>query len=269
MIIGADASDESLGLIGAIPPEVRSRLTEPGTIVVDESDLENLGLRHGTGEEGEINQRRVRIVGTVTGFRGHNFIFIFCSLQTARLLLPMFGQNQDLTMCVLARCRQPGQADAVVNRLRERYPDMGVYNSKELSLKVRLYWLFRSSGGTVLVCTVGLALLVGLVVTSQTLSAAVLAALREYAVLDALGISRRRLSGLVLAQSFWIGAGGLLLAVPITCGLSWGATLLRTRILLPPALVLLTVVLTLIMALLSGMTALRPLRHVEPANLLR
>jgi len=52
-------------------------------------------------------------------------------------------------------------------------------------------------------CTVVLALVVGLAVTSQTLYAAAVASLREYAVLDALGIPRWRLAALVLATSFW------------------------------------------------------------------
>ena len=66
----------------------------------------------------------------------------------------------------------------------------------------------------VLICTMVLALLVGLAVTSETLYAAVLAQSKEFAVLEALGIPRRHVVGLVLAQSFWLGVGGILLALP-------------------------------------------------------
>jgi putative ABC transport system permease protein len=268
-IIGSRLDADSLGVIGAIPPEVRARLTEPGTVVVDEWDLENLGLRRGVDQAAELNSLAVRVVGTVRGFQGHNFIYVFCSLETARRLLPPFGQRRDLTMCVLARCRNPADAPAVVQRLRTRYPDMGVYTRGELARRVQIYWLFRSTGGTVMLCTIVLAVLVGLVVTSQTLYAAVLASLREYAVLDALGIRRLRLAGLVMAQSFWIGALGIVLALPVTLALSWSAVLIRTRVLLPGVLLLATTGLTMGMALLSGLSALRPLRQVEPATLLR
>ena len=37
----------------------------------------------------------------------------------------------------------------------------------------------------------------------------VLAALREYAVLRALGIPRWRMAGLVMAQSLWVGLAGI------------------------------------------------------------
>ncbi len=268
-IVGFHLDDPSLGRITAIPPDLLTQLSEPGTIVVDRWDLENLGLNKGTGEAGELNQKRVRVVGTVSGFRGHNFIFIFCSLQTARMLLPAFHEGSHLTMCVLAHCQKPEQVEPVVRRLREQYPDMGIYPRHELSNRVQFYWLFRSTGGTVLLCTVGLAMLVGFVVTAQTLNAAVLAALREYAVLDALGIPRSRLIGLVLAKSFWIGAGGILVAIPITYALAWAALLIKARVMVPWELLLATMALTLPMAVMSGFLALRTLRHIEPVSLLR
>ena len=59
-----------------------------------------------------------------------------------------------------------------------------------------------------------LSLLVGLAITSQTLYAATVASLREYAVLRALGIPRRRMAGLVMAQSLWVGLAGIALALP-------------------------------------------------------
>ena len=268
-IVGFALDEGSLGILDAISPEVRLRLEEPGTIVVDRWDLANLGLRTGIDETAELNHRRVRVVGTVKGFQGHNFIYTFCSLRTARMLLPVFQHYPDTSMCLLASCQPGTDVPALIGELRAEYPEMGIYTREELSYKVRAYWLLRSTGGTVMVCTVSLALLVGLVVTSQTLHAAVLAALREYAVLDALGVPRWRLLALVLIKSFWIGLAGLLLALPVCFLLSWAALLIRTRVILPPALLLLTVLLTLVMSGLSGLLALRALRRVEPATLLR
>ncbi len=268
-LIGSRLDAGSLGVVRELSPDVRARLAEPGAVVVDEWDLENLGLSKGVGEHAELNGRRVRVVGTVRGFQGHNFIYVFCSLETARMLMPEFMQHPEMTMCVLARCKDPADAPAVVERLRRLHPDMGVYTRAELSRRVQMYWLFRSTGGTVMLCTISLALLVGLVVTSQTLYAAVLASLREYAVLDAMGIPRWRLIVLTLAKSFWIGAFGILLAFPVVLVLSWAALLMRTRVLLPVEMLLVTAALTMGMALVSGISALRPLRQVEPATLLR
>jgi putative ABC transport system permease protein len=114
-----------------------------------------------------------------------------------------------------------------------------------------------------------LSLLVGLAITSQTLYAATVAALREHAVLRALGIPRWRMAGLVMAQSLWVGLGGIALALPMIFALAAGGESAGTRVLLPPWLLGLGAGLTLAMALLSGLAALRSLRLVEPITLLR
>jgi putative ABC transport system permease protein len=185
------------------------------------------------------------------------------------MLLPIFEANPAQTMYVLARCHTPQEAATVVDRLRKAHPDMAVFTSAEFSRRTRSYWLIRSKAGTAMACTVVLALLVGLVVTSQTLYAATAASLREYAVLDALGIPRKCMVGLVLAKSFWIGVVGVCVALPVSLGLAGAALLVETRVLLPPWVLAGSALLTMAMALLSGVAALRSLRLVEPVSLLR
>jgi putative ABC transport system permease protein len=121
----------------------------------------------------------------------------------------------------------------------------------------------------VLLCTMVLALLVGLAVTSETLYAAVLAQAKEFAVLEALGIPRRHVVGLVLSQALWLGLGGILLALPCTVALARAALHVHTQVVLSGPILALTFALTLGMALLAGLSSLRPLRHLEPARLLR
>jgi putative ABC transport system permease protein len=107
------------------------------------------------------------------------------------------------------------------------------------------------------------------VVTSQTLYAATAASLREYAVLRALGIPRWRMGLMVLSQSFWVGIIGVGVALPLFYGLAqlaehWNVPVARPWWLLPSAATV-----TLAMAMVSGLLALRSLRQVEPATLLR
>jgi putative ABC transport system permease protein len=267
-IIGFRLDEGSLGAIREIPVEVRELLSEPGTVLIDELEMPKLGVER-AGDVAEINHTRVRVAGTVRGFRGFTAPYVFCSIATARLLLPVYQKFPDLTMHVLASCSSSEQAAEVVSRLRAEYPDMGVYTAGEFSLRSRVHWLFRSSAGTVMVCTVVLALLVGLVVTRQTLYSAAVAALREHAVLDALGIPRWRLVLLVLEQSWWIGLAGLALAVPLIYSLGAAAGLVQTLILLPWWLMAFALGITFLMVLVSGVSALGALRQVEPATLLR
>src|SRR5207249_9115558 len=103
----------------------------------------------------------------------------------------------------------PEDAPRVVARMRQQYEDVSTFTSSEFSLRSRLHWLFKTKAGVALGYAALLGLLVGAVVTSQTLYAATVASLREFAVLRALGIPRWRIAGMVLAQSFWVGIIGV------------------------------------------------------------
>jgi putative ABC transport system permease protein len=77
------------------------------------------------------------------------------------------------------------------------------------------------------------------------------------------------MSGLVVSQSFWVGLLGIGVAIPLVLLLGNLAEAFGARILLSAWLLGCAVTLTLVMALLSGLIALRCLRLVEPTALLR
>jgi putative ABC transport system permease protein len=266
-IIGARLDGSSLGAVNDLTPQMRTLLTEPGAIVVDATDLGRLGLTHGVGECAEIMGKKVRVVGLVHGFKSIWGPYVFCSMETARRLLTMYGTDQY--QYILAQCRRNEDVPAVVERLQSRYPEMTVLSDRDFSIQTRLYWLTRTRIGVALGLTSILALIVGLVITSQTLYAATAASLREYAVLRALGLPRWRISTLVVSQSFWIGLGGVSASIPGALLLGHFAGFVGAEIQLPLWLLTATVAITMTIALISGLLALRSLRLVEPANLLR
>src|SRR5258708_18227958 len=108
--------------------------------------------------------------------------FGFCSLETARPLLRLTG---DQTTSLLARCRTPDDASRVVERLHQ-YPNLSAFTSTEFSHRSRVHWLTKTKAGVAIGYAALLGLLVGAVVTSQTMYAATIASAREYAVLRAL-----------------------------------------------------------------------------------
>jgi putative ABC transport system permease protein len=264
MVIGSRLDDGALGCVAELTPELRDRLCEPGTVVVDESDVGRLGV-HGVGDGGEIGGRRVRVVGLVRGTRSLAGSYVFCSVPTARQVL---GLRSDQATYLLGRCRDEADVGAVVSRLRA-YPTLSAIPSEEFSRRTQLHWLTKTKAGMALGGAAALGLLVGAVVTSQTLAAATAASRREYTVLWALGIPRWRMVGAVLAQAFWVGAGGVALALPAVYGLAWAADGLGVSVLLPGWLLAGTLVVTVGTALVSGVLALRALRRMELATLLR
>jgi putative ABC transport system permease protein len=145
---------------------------------------------------------------------------------------------------------------------------MSAFSREEFSLRSRLHWLLKTKAGVALGCAALLGLIVGAAVTSQTLSAATAASLRELAVLEALGIPAWRMRALVLTQSFWVGLLGVGLALPASFGSAGVMQALGASIILPAWLLASAAALTMAMALLAGLISLRSLRGVEPANLL-
>jgi putative ABC transport system permease protein len=271
IVIGSRLEDHSLGSVEELTPELRTALTEPGSVVIDDSELDRLAIS-GIGATSEINGHRVRVVGMVHGLKSIAGPYIFCSIGTAQSFLSSRAENYKATY-ILAHCSNPADAPAVVQRLRQHddldRPTMAVFTASEFSRRSRLHWLFKTKAGIALGYAALLGLLVGAVVTSQTLYAATAASIREYAVLQALGIPRWRMAMAVVSQSFWVGISGVVIALPTVFCLAWVADLMGAKVLLPPELLAGSGAVTLVMAVLSGLAAMRSLRMVEPAILLR
>jgi len=286
MVVGSRLGDDALGAVDCLTPWMRSQLTEPGAIIIDQSEFNRLGI-NSVGDTAEINGRRVRVVNTVAGLKSLAGPYVFCNLETGRSLLRM---TEDQTMFILARCHNKGDAVKVVQRLEEysatqptstnysegkamtEYPlppKMSAFTKEGFSLRSRITWLTKTGAGIALGCAAALGLLVGAVVTSQTLYAATAASLKEYAVLRAMGIPRWRMGAMVLAQSFWIGVAGVGLALPSVWALAALCNQLGAKAQLPWELLVLSVLVTMVMAMLSGLAALRSLKLIEPVALLR
>ena len=137
-----------------------------------------------------------------------------------------------------------------------------------LSTLSQTYWLMESGTGVGFLFSTLLGLAVGVAITSQTLSAAVLGSLREYATLRALGVPLAALRAVVLEQSFWIGLAGLAVTA-IAAALLLSAAASVVAVAVPWWAAVGTAAFTLLVALGSGMLSLGPLLKTEPAELLR
>lgn len=287
MVIGSRLGPDALGCVSMLTPEMRMQLSELGSIILDESEFGRLGVNK-VGDYAEVAGKKVRVVNTTRGIKSLAGPYIFCNVETARQLLRM---NDDQTMFILAKCRSKEDAEVVAKRL-EQYrsspptsmntsgagtagheetlpPKMSAFSSEAFSLRSRVHWLTKTKAGIALGCAAALGLLVGAVVTSQTLYAATAASLKEYAVLRAMGIPRWRMAATVLAQSFWVGVAGVALALPTVFALAQVGNEVGAKVLLPWQLLVMAVGVTMLMAMLAGLAALRSLRLIEPVALLR
>jgi putative ABC transport system permease protein len=268
-LLGSVLDDGAAGSATVLTREQRAALTMPNAIIVDESDMKRFGLDKPDGKP-KINGKEVNVVGRVKGLKSLAAPWVFCSLHTARQLVGLMLPPDHVTY-LLARCESTARAKEVAAELRNQYSnDMMVKTSEEFSTGSREYWLYRTKAGVAIGFAALLGLIVGAVITAQTLYSATIANSKEFAILLALGIPRWRVSLMVLAQSFWVGISGLIMAIPICMGLWYLARQVNnTEVDFRWEVIVGTGVVTLGMAVFAGIFALRSVRQIEPMDLLR
>jgi putative ABC transport system permease protein len=269
-LLASNLDSDSAALADVLTPELRSALHEMDTIVVDDSDaVKRLRLDYPYGKP-KINGKEVKLVGTVTGVRSIAAPWVFCSIPTARRLMGLL-LPQDHVTYLIARCESPSRAREVACMLKTEYPDdMTAYTAVDFSYESRKYWLLRTKAGIAIGYAALLGLMVGAVITAQTLYAATAASAKEFAILLALGIPRWRIKRMVLVQSFWVAAIGVGVAYPICLGLQLAAKeIAAADVDLRWEVLAGTAAITTLMAISAGFWAQRSVRRIEPMDLLR
>ena len=266
-VSGIDTRADGLMFSKALPLDLRERLNEPDAVVVDRSDLDQLGVD--IGQAATINGHQVRVVGISSGLRALGGVNVICSLDTARHL---DSDAEDIGPTYLvAKLRDPTQANDVAVRLRgdTAFGPYTTWSADDFAnISVR-YWMFDTGAGAGVLFLAGIVFLVGAVITSQTLIAAVNGSVREYATLNALGVGVGALRRVVLEQAFWVGALGLLGASVLGVLLLLLARGQNVPVVLNLPAALGCIVLVMGLAAVSGLAAMRSLRAADPATLLR
>ncbi|WP_458069418.1 ABC transporter permease [Rhodanobacter sp. BL-MT-08] len=266
-VSGIDTHSDALMFSKALPLDLRQRLNEPDAVVVDRSDLDQLGVD--IGQTATINGHQVRVVGISSGLRALGGVNVLCSLDTARRL---DSDAEDIGPTYLvAKLRDPTQADAVAARLRgdTAFGPYTTWSADDFAAISVRYWMFDTGAGAGVLFLAGIVFLVGAVITSQTLIAAVNGSVREYATLNALGVGVGALRRVVLEQAFWVGALGLLGASVLGVLLLLLARGQNVPVVLNVPAALGCIVLVMGLAAVSGLAAMRSLRAADPATLLR
>ena len=263
-LIGLAADDAALGCPRALQAGLCAALAEPMAVIVDEADLDKLAIA--PGEFAEVNGRRVRVIAAAHGLRTIGSAYVFVSHQTARALLDGAGDDTSFVLASLDR----GAAEPTRAALQaELGPRFRAWTQHEFSSASQRYWLGESGVGAGFLFSSLLGLVIGVVITSQTLRAAILGSVREYAAYRAIGVPAASLMQVVLHQALWIGGAGVLLTLLTSIAVQALARAFDVPLVLSPAAVALAASVGLITAAVSGVLTLRELYRLEPAELLR
>jgi putative ABC transport system permease protein len=274
VVSGVRTAGDAAMFARLLPPALRASLREPGAVIVDRADLDQLGVQ--PGQTAQINGQRVRVVGTLSGLRALGGVNVLASLETARRMDSVNERADTPTdparsTYFVASLRDPLQADAVQARLRlsPAFGPVQLWTARDFAERSQLYWLLDTGAGVAVLFMAAIVCLVGAVITSQSLTAVVAGSAREYATLNALGASVAALSRVVLEQALWVG----LLGVALAAAASSALLTLAARHDVPVAMSWPVAggcgLLVGLLALLSGLLAVRGLLRADPVLLLR
>ncbi|MFN6980554.1 MAG: ABC transporter permease [Brevundimonas sp.] len=246
--------------------ELVAALRQPFTIAVDESALGTLGVK--LGDRAIYAGQTVTVVGVLRGYPNMMQPTIVMSRDSLRML----GQSWGNTMGgpLMIKLRDPSKSDVVATQLntigngqwkawtRQQLADANAKSMFEEGILVIII------GGCVV-----LGIIIGVAITWQTLRGAIMANIKEFASLRALGVGMGSLRRIVLELSFWVGVVGVAAAIFLTWLLSLLAMAGAVIIALPFSLLLVVGIGLILIAMVSGLLSLGILKNSQPADLLR
>lgn len=191
---------------------------------------------------------------------------VFASLEDGRRYLGMTSDEATFLALDLA----PGADPAAVRRsIAAKFPELDAWTKDELAWLTARYWLLETGAGGGILMAGLLGFAVGTLIVSQTVYAATLDRIEEYATLKAIGASDAFLRRTVGAQALASGALGWLAGVAIAFPATWAAVRLIPWIAPPGPLAAAVLVPTAAMSLLASIASIRRVTRVEPARVFR
>ncbi|MFT4073991.1 MAG: ABC transporter permease [Asticcacaulis sp.] len=246
--------------------EIIEALKEPFAVVLDRSSLGKLGVK--VGDKAKMNGRTVTVAGVVDGYPNMFNTQVFTSIQTAKLIYvyddgPRVGP-------LLVKLRDPTRAKQVAAELTVMGKGQFKAWTREQLSESSQKGMMKEGGISIMIgfmAVVGV--FIGIVITWQTLQGAILANIKEFASLRALGVSVGTLNLIIMELSFWVGVAGLALTAVLVAGVAtlakWGGVPMSFPLFIdiPVAIML------MVIAILSGLFSLGVLKKSQPADLLR
>lgn len=265
-IQSVDTEAGSLTLPTDFSEGVRQALSEPYAVAVDKTSLSRLGVK--LGDTASLGGHTVKIAAVLTGYPNMMQPMLVVSRQTLRLI----GQARPSARVgpMMVSLNDPSKADLVRDQLNAAANGQyRAWTRPELSLANDQSMMKNNFIGIMLGFSMFLGLLIGVGITSQTLRGAILANIKEFASLRALGVSMGSLRRVVLELSFWVGVAGLGATAGLVTLVAMAAGAGGIPMVFPMSNVVSTGVFLLAIAIGSGMMTLGVLSKSQPADLLR
>ena len=241
-------------------------LNEPDAVVIDTLYAGKLGFT-GLGQEVEIRGRKARIAGLTDGIRTFTQSpYVFTSYNNA---LKFTDVRDGDGSYVLVRAAPGASIETVAAELRRQIPDADIFTGAEFSARTRNYWIYTTGAGLSLWLGSLLSAIVGITIVAQTLYAATLERLAEYATLSAMGAPGRYLHAIVIKQALIGGGIGCGCGLAIAFGLFSLAARGPVALQMSAGLAAGITGFTLLMCVAASLLAVRKLMSIDPTSVFK
>jgi putative ABC transport system permease protein len=246
--------------------ELVDALRQPYTVAVDETALKTLGVK--LGDKALYNGQTVTVVGVTRGYPNMMQPGVVMSRDTLRML----GQADTGPRVgpLMIKIKDPAQAPAVVAELNKIGNGQWKAWTRQELADANAGAMFEEGILVIIIagCVV-LGIIIGVTITWQTLRGAIMANIKEFASLRALGVGMGSLRRIVMELSFWVGVVGVAAAIGLTWLLSLFAMSKAVIIALPLPLLIVVGGGLIAIAMVSGLLSMGILKKSQPADLLR
>jgi putative ABC transport system permease protein len=189
------------------------------------------------------------------------------SRQTQRL---MGRANDEQLGLLMVRIKDPARADQVRDELNKMADGQyRAWSKKELSAATIKDAMSQGLLAIILGFMSVVGFVIGVVITWQTLRGAILANIKEFASLRALGVGMGDLRAVVMELSFWVGVLGIVMSGVLMLGITIAAKSYNIPMGFQVGSLIQTALLLLLISIGSGALTLGALKKGEPADLLK
>ncbi len=231
-------------------------------IIVDDYSLR--GDPAHLGDTVELNGRELQVVAVTHNNKSFTTPYVYVNQQTFASL----GGAEDgfnYVMVQLTPLADPGLA---IRRLTSGYDDLAAFPSDEFRWASMLALVSQGLGVIFIVVAVGV--LVGLLIVTMTTYTATMERLRDFAVLKAIGATRRKILGIVLEQAVAETLLGFGAGLTASLGLNYvveNAAGLRASF--PASAILASLATMLVLSMLGSLISVRKAVSVDPTVVFR
>ncbi|MGB7413739.1 MAG: FtsX-like permease family protein [Thermosynechococcaceae cyanobacterium] len=279
-VIGIDPGGQLLSP-GRLEKGTLAALNQPYTLITDPLNLKALNLKQ-VGDQGIIGSLEAKLVGLDEEIQSTAYNpFLLASLETAKAYAnsPLGNRSDavksralsslsdtDKITYILVNAKPRQDLQDLKKKLNAALPNTVAYTREEMIQQTQTYWVQRTSIVFILGLGAIVGIVVGVVIVSQILYAAVKDHLREFGTLKAIGVADRVTYAIVIEQALWMAVLGYIPSMALCLGLgTWTAATKGVIILITPITGAGVFAVTVMMCTASAMIAIQKVTKADPA----